>query len=141
DDQSFSDEDILKEIYSNPLFDEEIISIKIDPHHFNAESNLMKSLLNRDSLIISSSLKIDSLLNEFAGELTLLKSILSRINETDCDPEEEICLIKRLLYYNSSHRLSKEFISKNFDIAFEYFTPFPIPVEDIDSLMKEIDLS
>ncbi|GJW41567.1 hypothetical protein Tco_0067412 [Tanacetum coccineum] len=28
DDESFSDEDILKEIYSNPLFDEEIISTK-----------------------------------------------------------------------------------------------------------------
>nr|GEW27201.1 retrovirus-related Pol polyprotein from transposon TNT 1-94 [Tanacetum cinerariifolium] len=31
DDQSFSDEDIPKKIYSNPLFDEEIISMKIDP--------------------------------------------------------------------------------------------------------------
>nr|GEY91662.1 hypothetical protein [Tanacetum cinerariifolium] len=39
DDQSFSDEDIPKEIYSNPLFDKEIISMKIDPHHFNAESD------------------------------------------------------------------------------------------------------
>ncbi|GJV66647.1 ribonuclease H-like domain-containing protein [Tanacetum coccineum] len=38
DDESFPDEDIPKEIYSNPLFDEEIISTKIDPHHFNAES-------------------------------------------------------------------------------------------------------
>nr|GEZ80417.1 hypothetical protein [Tanacetum cinerariifolium] len=41
DDQSFYDEDILKEIYSNPLFDEEIISMKIDSHHFNAESDLI----------------------------------------------------------------------------------------------------
>nr|GFA69528.1 hypothetical protein [Tanacetum cinerariifolium]GFA70699.1 hypothetical protein [Tanacetum cinerariifolium] len=46
DDQSFYDEDIPKEIYSNPLFDEEIISIKIDPHHVNAESDLIESLLN-----------------------------------------------------------------------------------------------
>nr|GFA56972.1 hypothetical protein [Tanacetum cinerariifolium] len=38
DDESLSDEDILKEIYSNPLFNEEIISMKIYPHHFNAES-------------------------------------------------------------------------------------------------------
>nr|GFA75339.1 hypothetical protein [Tanacetum cinerariifolium] len=30
DDQSFSNEDLPKEIYSNPLFDEEIILIKID---------------------------------------------------------------------------------------------------------------
>nr|GEX51021.1 26S proteasome regulatory complex, non-ATPase subcomplex, Rpn2/Psmd1 subunit [Tanacetum cinerariifolium] len=43
DDESFSDEDVPKEIYSNPLFDEEIISIKIDPHHLNAESDLIES--------------------------------------------------------------------------------------------------
>nr|GFA38562.1 hypothetical protein [Tanacetum cinerariifolium] len=112
DDQSFSDEDIMKEIYSNPLFDEEIISMKIDPHHFNAESDLIESLLYHDSSIISSSLKIDSLFDEFADELTLLKSIPPGINETDCNPEEEIHLIKRLLYDNSSPRPPKEFISK-----------------------------
>nr|GFC52819.1 hypothetical protein [Tanacetum cinerariifolium] len=79
DDQSFSDEDFPKEIYSNPLFDEEIIPMKIDPHSFNAESNLIESMLNRDSSIIISS-KIDSLFDEFAGELTLLKSIPPRID-------------------------------------------------------------
>nr|GFB81546.1 hypothetical protein [Tanacetum cinerariifolium] len=62
DDESFSDEDISKEIYLNPLFDEEIISTKIDPYHFNVESDLIESLLNHDSSIISSSSKIDSLL-------------------------------------------------------------------------------
>nr|GEY72252.1 hypothetical protein [Tanacetum cinerariifolium] len=51
DNKSFSDEDISKEIYSNPLFDEEIISIKIDPHHLNAESDLIESLLNQNSSI------------------------------------------------------------------------------------------
>nr|GEV98266.1 hypothetical protein [Tanacetum cinerariifolium] len=96
DDQSFYDEDIPKEIYSNPLFDEEIIYIKIDPHHFNAESDLIESLLNHDSLIISSSLKIGSLFDEFTSELTLLKLIPLGINETDCDLEEETRLIKRL---------------------------------------------
>nr|GFB72681.1 hypothetical protein [Tanacetum cinerariifolium] len=96
DDQLFYDEDIPKEIYSNPLFDEEIISMKIDPYHFNAEFDLIKSLLNHDSLIISSSSKIDSLFDEFAGELTLLKSIQPGINEADCDPEEETRFIKRL---------------------------------------------
>nr|GEY47088.1 hypothetical protein [Tanacetum cinerariifolium] len=141
DDQSFYDEDISKKIYSNPLFDEEIISMKIDPHHFNTESDLVEYLLNRDSLIISSSSKIDSLFNEFACELTLLKSIQPRINETDCDPEEETCFIKRLLYDNSSPRPPEECISRNTDTAFESFCPFPIPVEDSDSLMEEIDLS
>ncbi|GJU28026.1 hypothetical protein Tco_1166647 [Tanacetum coccineum] len=48
DDKSFSNKDVPKEIYSNPLFDEEIISTKIDPHHFNAESDLIESLLNQD---------------------------------------------------------------------------------------------
>nr|GEU39250.1 hypothetical protein [Tanacetum cinerariifolium] len=140
DDKSFSDEDILKEIYSNPLFDEEIISTKIDPHHFNDESGLIKSLLNQGSLIISS-LKIDSLLDEFASKLILLKSIPSRIDEADCDPEEEIHLIEKLLYDNSSPRPPKEFISKNSDAAIESFSPSPILVEDIDSLRDEIDLS
>nr|GEV06951.1 hypothetical protein [Tanacetum cinerariifolium] len=141
DDESFSDVDISKKIYSNPLFDEEIISMKIDPHHFNVESDFIKSLLNHDSLIISCSSKSDSLLDEFTGELTLLKSIPSGINETDCDPEEEIRLIKKLLYYNSSPRPPEEFISKNSDAAIKYFFPSPILVEDSDSFMEEIDLS
>nr|GEW94641.1 hypothetical protein [Tanacetum cinerariifolium] len=89
---SLSDEDFSKEIFSNPLFEEEIISTKIDPHHFDAESDLIESMLNRDSSIISSSSKIDSLHDEFAGELTLLKSIPSGIDETDCYPENEICI-------------------------------------------------
>nr|GFA75749.1 hypothetical protein [Tanacetum cinerariifolium] len=113
DDQSLSDEDFLKEIYSNPLFEEEIISIKIDPHYFNAESDLIESLLNRDSSIISSSSKIDSLLDEFAGALTLLKSISPGIDKTDCYPKNEIRLTKRLLYDNSSPRPPKEFVSEN----------------------------
>nr|GEU48936.1 retrovirus-related Pol polyprotein from transposon TNT 1-94 [Tanacetum cinerariifolium] len=140
DDQSFSDEDIPKEIYSNPLLDEKFNSTKIDPHHFNAKSDLIESLLNHDSSIISSS-KIDSLLDEFAGELTLLKSIPLGINETDCDPEEETRLIKRLMYDNSYPCPSEEFISENSNAAFESFSLFPILVEDSNSLMEEIDLS
>nr|GEV00663.1 hypothetical protein [Tanacetum cinerariifolium] len=124
-----------------PLFDEEIISMKIDPHYFNAESDLIESMLNHDSSIISSSLKIDSLLDEFAGELILLKSIPPGIDETDCDPEEEIRLIEILLYDNSSPRPPKEFISKNSDAAIESFSLSPIPVEDSDSFMEEINLS
>nr|GFD20992.1 hypothetical protein [Tanacetum cinerariifolium] len=139
DDQSFYDEDIPKEI-SNLLFYKEIISMKIDMHHFNAESDLIESLLNDDSSIISSSSKIDSLFDKFASEPTLLKSIPSGINETDCDFKEKIRLIKRLLYDNSSPRPSEEFISENSDTAIESFSLSPIPVEDSDSFMEEIDL-
>ncbi|GJU12557.1 hypothetical protein Tco_1134953 [Tanacetum coccineum] len=76
DDESLSDEDVPMEnfkIYSNPLFDdEEIISPKIDPHYFNAESNLIESLLNRD-ILIDSSPKFDYLLEEFSE--TILESL------------------------------------------------------------------
>nr|GFB30573.1 hypothetical protein [Tanacetum cinerariifolium] len=90
DDQSLHNEDFSKKIFSNPLFEEEIISIKKKQHHFNVESDLVESMLNRDSSIISSSSKINSLLDEFAGELTLLKSILPGIDKTECHPENEI---------------------------------------------------
>nr|GEU83264.1 hypothetical protein [Tanacetum cinerariifolium] len=139
--ESFYDEDIPKEVYSNPLFDEEINSMKIDSHHFNAESDLIESLLNHDSSINSSSSKIDSLLDEFADEPALLKSISLRINETDYDPEEEIHLVKKLLYDISSPRPPKEFIYENSDAAIKSFSPSHISVEDIDSFMEEIDLS
>nr|GEV40838.1 hypothetical protein [Tanacetum cinerariifolium] len=140
DDQSFYDEDVLKKIFSNPLFDEEIIPMKIDPQHYNVESDLIESLCTHDSSIIISS-KIDSLFDEFAGELTLLKSIPPRIDETDCDPEEEIRLIERFLYDNSSPRPPGEFVSENSNAEIKSFSPSPIPIEDSDSLMKEIDLS
>nr|GFD14725.1 hypothetical protein [Tanacetum cinerariifolium] len=63
------------------------------------------------------------------------------INETDCDHEEEIRLIKKLLYDNSSPRPLEEFISEISDAAIESFSPSPIPVEDSNSFMEEIDLS
>nr|GEV11038.1 retrovirus-related Pol polyprotein from transposon TNT 1-94 [Tanacetum cinerariifolium] len=111
DDESFSDENVLKEVYSNPLFEEEIISTKIDPHHFNVESDLIESLLNHDTFIISSP-KIDSLLEEFSGEIAHIDLISSRINEAEFDPEEEIHLAERLLNDNSSPRPRKNLILK-----------------------------
>ncbi|GKB45257.1 hypothetical protein Tco_0896010 [Tanacetum coccineum] len=142
DDKSFSDEDVPKEnfkFFSNPLSDEEIISTKIDPHHFNAESDLIESLLNRDTLIISSP-KFDSLLEEFSGELAHIDLIPPGINEADFDPEEEIRLVEKLLYDNSSPRPPEEFNSENSDAIIESFSPSPIPIEGSDSLMEEIDL-
>ncbi|GJZ92175.1 hypothetical protein Tco_0664240 [Tanacetum coccineum] len=113
DDESFSEEDIPMEnfkIFSNPLFDldEEIVSTEID-----------------------------SLLDEFVGELTLLKSIPPRIDNYNLDPEGEIHLVERLLHDNSSPRPPEEL---NVENSIESFSPSPIPVEDSDSLMEEIDL-
>nr|GFC55125.1 hypothetical protein [Tanacetum cinerariifolium] len=88
----------------------EIIPMEIDQHSLNAESDLIESLPNHDSSITISS-KIDSLFDEFAGELTLLKSFPPGIDETDCHHEKEIRFAKRLLYDNSSPRPSEEIVS------------------------------
>nr|GEX10951.1 hypothetical protein [Tanacetum cinerariifolium] len=79
--------------------------------------------------------------NEFAGELTFLKLIPLGIDETDCDFEEDICLIEKLLYDNSSPRPLEEFVSANSDAEIKSFSPSPILVKDSDSLIEEIDLS
>nr|GFA17986.1 hypothetical protein [Tanacetum cinerariifolium] len=83
---------------------------------------------------------IDSLFDEFAGELTLLKSILPGIDETDCHPEKEIRLAKRLLYDNSSPRPPEEIVSDNSNVDIESFSPYPILNEDSASHMEAIDL-
>nr|GFA00256.1 hypothetical protein [Tanacetum cinerariifolium] len=140
DDQLLSDEAVREKIYSNPLFHEEIIPMEIDPHSFNAKFDLIESMPNHDSSVIISS-KIDSLFDEFADELTLLKSIPPGINETDCHPEKEIRLTKRLLYDNSSPRPPEEIVSDNSNADIESFSPSPIPNKDSDPLMEEIDLS
>nr|GEY53961.1 hypothetical protein [Tanacetum cinerariifolium] len=99
-DESFFVEDVSKEIfkiYSNPLFDNEIISSKIDPHHFNAKSDLIESLLNRDISMISYP-KIDSFLEEFSGELAHIDLIPSGIEKNDdYDSEGDIHFIEELL--------------------------------------------
>nr|GFA71395.1 hypothetical protein [Tanacetum cinerariifolium] len=140
DDQSLSDEDVPEKIYSNPLFDEEIIPMEIDQHSFNAESDLIESMPNHDYSITISS-KIDSLFDKFVGELTHLKSFPPGIDETDCHPEKEIRFAKRLLYDNSSPRPPEEIISDNSNADIESFSPSPIPIKDSDSYMEEIDLS
>ncbi|GJU57581.1 hypothetical protein Tco_1235347 [Tanacetum coccineum] len=155
DDESSSEEDVLVEnfkIYSNPLleFDEEIFSSEINPlyndvledldsippgnenDHFNAESDLIESLLNKDTVITSP--KIDFLLEEFAGELALINPIPPEIAETNFDPKEDIRLIKKLLYDNSSPRPPEELNSKISEAIIESFSSSPIHIPSgIDS--------
>nr|GFA88860.1 hypothetical protein [Tanacetum cinerariifolium] len=128
DDQSLHNEDFPEEIFSNPLFEEEINSMRICQHHFNAESDLIGSMLNRDSSIISSSSKINSLLDEFAGELPLLKSISSGIDETDYHPENEIRLSQRL--FNS--------FMEEIDLTFTPDDPMPPSIEEDDDDSRDI---
>ncbi|GJR27603.1 hypothetical protein Tco_1103835 [Tanacetum coccineum] len=143
DDESLFDEDVLMKIfkiYSNPFFDnEEIISPKIDPHYFNAESNLIESLLNRD-ILIDSSPKFDYLLEEFSGELAYIDPIPLGIEKVDFNLKEEIRFVENLLYDNSSSRPPKELNLEIADTILESLYPYPILFEDSDSHIEEIDL-
>ncbi|GKA93446.1 hypothetical protein Tco_0815432 [Tanacetum coccineum] len=146
-----SHEEVIHEMsfktYLNPLFDldEEIISSEFNTIHnedldstpkndrFDTESYLLESLLNRDTLMASSP-KIDSLLDEFTGELiTIPPRIVNR------EHEEYISLLERLLYDNSSPRSPANFHA-NPNTIIESLPTFPIPVEDSDSLREEIDI-
>ncbi|GKB99044.1 hypothetical protein Tco_0985181 [Tanacetum coccineum] len=150
DDES-SHEEVIHEIrfktYSKPLFDldEEIISSEFNLIHnedldstpkndrFDTESYLLESLLNHDTLMASSP-KIDSLVDEFVGELiTIPPRIVNR------EHEEYISLLERLLYDNSSPRPPEDFHA-NPNTIIESLPTFPIPVEDSDSLREEIDI-
>nr|GFB81805.1 hypothetical protein [Tanacetum cinerariifolium] len=143
DDESLPKEDVPMEnfkVYSNHLFDNgEINSNEIDPHCFNAESDLIESLLNRDTLI-NSSHKFDFLLKEFSGELTHINPILPEIKEVDFDLEEEIRFDENFLYDNSSPRPPKELNAEIANTIVESLSHSPIPVEDGDSLIDELDL-
>nr|GEV28595.1 hypothetical protein [Tanacetum cinerariifolium] len=64
---------------------------------FSVESDLIESLLTRDTSIVYSP-KIDSLLEEFTGELAHIDPIPSGIDETGSDPKDDIRFIEQLLY-------------------------------------------
>nr|GEU85418.1 hypothetical protein [Tanacetum cinerariifolium] len=137
DDESLSDEDVLMEnfkSYSNLLFDdEEINSNKIDPHYFNAESDLIESLSNRDTLFDSSP-KFDYL-EEFSGEL-MPTSIIDK-ERIRREHEEYTSLMEKLLTINSFSRPLENFHA---NIIVKTLPTYPIPVEDSDSLREEIDI-
>ncbi|GKC79373.1 hypothetical protein Tco_1130147 [Tanacetum coccineum] len=96
----------------------------IDLHCFNAESNLIESLLNRDTLIDSSP-KFDYLLEEFFGELAHSDPIPPGVVDTDSEPEEEIRLADNL-----SDSLMEEI---DLFLASDYSMPPGIEIDDYDS--------
>ncbi|GJU70662.1 hypothetical protein Tco_1262067 [Tanacetum coccineum] len=59
-----------------------------DNNRVNVESDLVESLINRDTLIVHSS-KIDPILEEFAGELAHIAPIPPGIVEADFDPNDD----------------------------------------------------
>ncbi|GJY38067.1 hypothetical protein Tco_0424431 [Tanacetum coccineum] len=99
--------------------------------HLDAIPDSVQSLLNRANSIIF-------LIEEFAGELAPIDPIPPGIVEAD--PEEDIRLIEKLLNDDSSPHSPEELNSEIPDAIIESFSPSPIPVEDSDSLMEEIDI-
>ncbi|GKA14193.1 hypothetical protein Tco_0693839 [Tanacetum coccineum] len=112
-------------------------SISIPPgkeiDHLDAIPDSVQSLLNHANLIIF-------LIEEFAGELAPIDPIPPGIVETDLDPEEDIRLIEKLLNDDSSPHSPEELNYEIPDAIIESFSTSPIPVENSDSLMKEIDI-
>ncbi|GJW50011.1 hypothetical protein Tco_0091362 [Tanacetum coccineum] len=93
----------------------------------------VQSFLNHANSIIF-------LIEEFVGELSPIDPIPSGIIEADFDPKEDIRLIEKLLNDNSSPHTPEELNSEIPDATIESFSPSPLPVEDNDSLMEEIDI-
>nr|GEU68784.1 hypothetical protein [Tanacetum cinerariifolium] len=96
DDQSLYEEDVPENIFSNPLFEEEIIPMKIDQHHHNAESDVVESL------------------QEIDLSFTLDDPMPPGIKEDDYDSERDILILEELLDNYSLSLPVKE--SFHFDI-------------------------
>nr|GEX15746.1 hypothetical protein [Tanacetum cinerariifolium] len=134
DDELLSDEDVPIEefkVYSNPLFDdEEINSDEIDSHCFNAESNFVESLSNRDTFI-NSSPKFDYL-EEFSAFMPNSIANEERIRR---EHAEYISLMERLFTINPFLRPMD-----NSNAIIETLSTSSIPLEDSDSQREEIDI-
>nr|GFA26999.1 hypothetical protein [Tanacetum cinerariifolium] len=123
--------------FSNILFDANYDFKSVDDQSLhNEDSDLVEYILNRDSSVISSSSKINSLLDEFIGELTLLKSIPPGIDKADCHPKNEIRFSERLLYDNPSPRPPKEFVFEKIDLSFNLDGPMSPSIKDDDNVSK-----
>ncbi|GJV78939.1 hypothetical protein Tco_1514809 [Tanacetum coccineum] len=127
-----SDEENESSVKDLNLTPNDIVSIppgkEID--QLDATFDSVQSLLNRAKSLIF-------LIEEFVGELAPIDPIPPGIVEADFDPKEDIRLIEKLLNDDSS---PEELNSKILDAIIESFSPSPIPVEDSDSLMEEIDI-
>nr|GEW78408.1 hypothetical protein [Tanacetum cinerariifolium] len=111
----------------------QINSDEIDPHCFNAESDLIESLSNRDTLF-DYSLKFDYL-EEISGEL-MPTSIVNK-ERIRREHEEYISLMEKLLAINSFRRLLKKFHANT---IVETLPTSTIPIEDGDSFREEINI-
>ncbi|GJV02564.1 hypothetical protein Tco_1336133 [Tanacetum coccineum] len=105
---------ILRE--SKGIFDNMCDVHFCDKNHFDAESDLIESLLNRDTSTLYSP-KTDPLLEEFADELAPINKIPPGNHEAGFNPEEDIRLVEQLLYDNSP---PLDFLNDHFEIFSDF---------------------
>ncbi|GJW40517.1 hypothetical protein Tco_0066362 [Tanacetum coccineum] len=117
--------------------------------HFDAELELIDSLLNRDILITSP--KIDFLPEEFVSELDCIDPILPGIDEDDFDEEEgaididilqieDGILREKLLNVNLFiDKIEALNLTPSIPFVLEYPSSSPILVVDSDFLIEEVD--
>ncbi|GJZ97604.1 hypothetical protein Tco_0670057 [Tanacetum coccineum] len=135
---SSDNESVLEvDVFSNrPFkFDVESISSGMNPIYDEVLEDIDGTNYLIDS-IIDFSPKIDPILEEFAGELTLINPIPQGIDEVDFCQEGDIRLIEKLSYDNSSPRPPEELNSED---IIEFFSAFPIPVEDSDFFLEKTE--
>nr|GFA70959.1 hypothetical protein [Tanacetum cinerariifolium] len=81
---SLSDEDFVEEIYSNPLFEEEINSMRIDQHHFNADKGVNQFLAPLPGRGIDDDILLtikDDILSEKMLNINLLIANIEALND------------------------------------------------------------
>ncbi|GJY07282.1 reverse transcriptase domain-containing protein, partial [Tanacetum coccineum] len=115
-----------------PAFHTEDLDSSPKDVRFDAESYLLESLVNRDTLNVFPP-KIDHLFDEFADELTRLHLIPPGIDIINLDPEGDILFLESLLYDNSSPRPPEAFQANSNTII----ESLPI---SIDALREEIHI-
>nr|GEW31085.1 hypothetical protein [Tanacetum cinerariifolium] len=111
----------------------EVASDDENQHYFNAESDLIESLSNHDTLF-DSSLKFDYL-EEFSG--VLMPTSIADEERIRREHEEYINLLEKLFTINSCPRPLENFHANT---IVETLPTSPIPVEDGDSQKEEIDI-
>ncbi|GJW64957.1 hypothetical protein Tco_0116841 [Tanacetum coccineum] len=130
---SFLEEDVFSNLPFE--FDVESISSDVNPIYDEVLEDTDGTNYLIDS-IIDFSPKIDPILEEFADELALINQIPLGIAGADFDPEGDIHLIEKLSYDNSTPRPSEELNSED---IIEFFSLFPIPVEDSDFFLEKTE--
>nr|GEW46829.1 hypothetical protein [Tanacetum cinerariifolium] len=107
----------------------------------NNFDNSLPKFTTFSNVLCDAKYEFDSSDDQSCSDEDILEKIIPPgIDEADYDLEEDIRLIEKLLYDNSSPPLPEEFVSVNSDAKIKSFSPSPILVKDSDSLMEEIDL-